>query len=205
MSTIGTPQVGDTPAFVLEAAITAVDYGSVMYLSGIMEVAPTDGSTRGPVVGVAKDEWPPVADTAGIAFIAETDLVKDVGYKTYGGATEGRKIPIEMEEVIWVLVDIPAGGSDITIAPGDDLVPCLQSGSFGCETIAAAHAMATPNAAEINAALDEERRVFARALSNIHTSHRTGSNRPALGVNNANLLSADTPRVIGWVLAKMLL
>ena len=203
MSVLGTQAAGDTPGFVLEASITTLDYGSVMYLTSTMEVAPTNGTTRGPVVGVAKDQFPPVADTAGIAFIEETDLVTDVGPKVFGGSTIGRKVPIEMEEIAWVLVDLPPASSDRTIVPGDSLVPSLATGSFGCEAITPGD-FSTPDEAEIRAGFVEERRVFALALSNIHQEHRTGSGRPGLGINNADTLTDTAARDLGWVLAKIL-
>lgn len=199
MSAIGTPQVGESPGFQIESSVTEILYGAVMRLTATMEVAPVDGSNRDFIMGVSKQEFPLETNTAGIAYVSEAT---DIGPRTYDPAA-GMYIAVEMEGVHWALVDIPAGGSNITITYGLDLVPCLQSGSTGCEAIAAAHAMATPNAAEINAALDEERRVFARALSNIHTDFNS-SGFPALGQNAVNTLVNTAARDIGWVLVKLL-
>lgn len=199
MSAAGTPEVGDSPAFSIKSGITEILFGSVMYLSGIMESAPCDGSNRDMVLGVAKQEYPLESDTAGIAYVSEST---DVGPNSYDALN---KISVEMEGVHWALVDIPGGGSNITIEVGSELVPCKQSGSLGCEKyVRNASYTDPPSKAELEVEMDERRRIFAVALSNIHAEHRTGSGKPGLGINNADLLSADTPRVLGWVLVKLL-
>lgn len=171
--------------------------GGVMYLSGNLTVLPCDASNREPIA-IASFEWPDPKATRVLSNFSKSTNIGDLAYEK----ARIRFITGQKRGEAWCLVAVPIGGTTVTITAGLKIVPSLEAGG-GVTQVLAAHAMATPNAAEINAALDEERRVIGTALTNIHTELDSITGLPSLGLNNANALAAGAAEVLGWVLVAL--
>lgn len=199
------PREGDVVVFEVAAGVVSFFQGAVLYLTDNMEVTPCDGSTRGPPIGVAVTDFPEptISDVKHV-----TDpRVSDVGPTTYASAqSAGRRIGVVINQVAWCLVEIPINGSDVAISVGDDLVPSTDTtdvGSSGVESyVRNAAYTEPPTKAELEAEMDERRRIIGRALTQIHTSYKNSG--PALGQNaTANLVKDASVAVYGWVLARI--
>ncbi len=201
-SEAGVVEDGAFRTYLVDASLDPVNAsqirrGGVMYLSGNITVLPCDASNREPIA-IASMEWP---DPKASKVLSNFSKSTNIGDLTYEKARI-RFITGQKRGEAWCLVAVPIGGTTVTITAGLKVVPSLEAGG-GIQEILAAHIMATPNAAEINAALDEEARVIGTALTNIHTELDAITGLPSLGLNNADTLVAGATEQLGWVLVDL--
>ncbi|MHA2274149.1 MAG: hypothetical protein ACXAC2_00175 [Candidatus Kariarchaeaceae archaeon] len=197
------PREGDVIVFEVASGVTSFFQGTPMYLTDNMEVTPCNGTNRGPAIGVAVTDFPEptISDVKHV-----TDpRVSDVGPTTYASAqAAGRRVGVVVNQVAWCLIHVPVGGSTVSLSVGDDLVPSTDTaggGSNGVEPYVRADLNATFSDTEVEGALDEQRRIIGRALTQIHTSYQNSG--PALGQNAVASLAAGAADVYGWVLARI--
>ena len=174
--------------------------GACLYYSGSLTILPITGTVRGPVAAIASMEWPDPKASRVLSNFAKSTNIGDLAYEK----ARIRFITGQRRGEVWCLVHIPAGGSNITIAPGDFVVTCSQTGSMGIQPyVRNASFTEPPTKGEMETALDQLEYIVGKAMTNIHTELDSVTGLPSLGLNNADLLSADTPAVFGWVLVDL--
>lgn len=188
------PIEGNVISMKVADGVTSIKKGSVLFLSASMEVKPCTGSVRGPIAGVAATDFPPPR-YSNVKNLAQST---DKGPAVYGGGKLQRRIGVILNQCAWVLIEIPVSGSTITMGFGDSLVPSTDSsgtGSAGCETLT------TPSAGDA-AEIIEQDKIFARALSGIHTEFKN-TDQAAFGQNEVATLAAGAAIVYGYVFARI--
>lgn len=178
MSQAGSPQLGDRIGMSIDTATgTQIERFHVVQFStstnsiqaGLCESAT---ASRQLACGVAFRAWPYVPQVFDTAGRPSTDV------STYDAARK-KKLTVQKEGMTWFKVEIPSGGSDVSIAPGDCLVPSTQTpGSVEPEETSAL--TASYASADILLDLNMRQRIIAKAYTVIHIPP-SGASWPGYG------------------------
>jgi len=126
MSQVGSPAKGTQPGFSIDTATgTAIERFHVVQVSTSTDsmsvgLCETSAGNRNLACGVAFRAWPYVPQVFSPSGRASTDV------SVYDSARK-KKLAAQMEGFTWFKVLIPSGGSNISIAPGNNLVASSQS------------------------------------------------------------------------------
>ncbi len=178
MSQAGSPQLGDQPGMSIDTATgTEIERFHVVQFStstnsmqiGLCE---TSTSNRQLACGIAFRAWPYVPQVYATSGRPSTDI------STYDSAKK-QKLAVQKEGFTWFKVEIPSGGSDVSISPGDCLIPSTQqAGSVEPEEASAL--TASYASADILLDLNMRQRIIGKAYSVIHIPP-SGASWPGYG------------------------
>lgn len=178
MSQAGSPVIGDQPGFSIDTATgTSIDRFHVVQASTSTDsmsvgLCETSSANRDLACGVAFRAWPYVAQVFDTAGRPSTDV------STYDSARK-KKLAVQMEGFSWFKVKIPSGGSDVSISPGNNLVPSSQAAG-SVEPVEAPTVTGTYNSATIIADAANRLRILGKAFSVIHIPP-SGASWPGYG------------------------
>lgn len=197
----GMPYQGDTPSFAVDTSL-----GTTIEKYHVIQVSPTTDSAflvglcatadtqRAKAIGFAFKSWQYPPDPRIYLPTGRTSRDLSSGYDP----TKYQSLAVRLEGVTWAKIEIPSGGSDVTVAHGDRMVP--SNVVAGCvmpipaSTMTAATDVATIIAAYAADEL-EQNAILGRAMGLIHvpsTDESWGSLPSLQGATVAATLTALT-------------
>lgn len=206
----GAPFLGDSPAFQVDTSLgTTIEQYQLIQISALTEnnsmlagLCATAATQRIKACGVAFTPWqvPPDPRLYEPASKPSTDI-------SYAFDTEKYEhLSVRQEGYTWIKVEIPAGGSTITLAVGDWLIPSVQAAG-GVEPRPASGLTAAYHQTNADVENTEDRIIVGRAYSLIHIPESTPDygNVPSLqsGTAVATLTAITNLVTSGFVFAKL--
>lgn len=200
MSQAGSPVIGDQPGLNIDTATgTAIERFHVVQHStatnsmsvGLCDNAAT--SNRDLACGIAFRAWPYVPQVFSPSGRPSTDV------STYDSARK-KKLTVQMTGFSWFKVEIPAGGSNVAISPGNRLVPSSQAAG-SVEPLEAVTVTGTYASATIIADAANRLRILAKAFSVIHVPNSGASwpPQPGVGLDQASELTTSLTAITNAV------
>ncbi len=206
----GAPFLGDSPSFKVDTSLgTAIEQYQLVQISALTEnnsmlagLCATAATQRVKACGVAFTPWevPPDPRLYEPALKPSTDI-------SYAYDTEKYQfLSVRQEGYSWIKVEIPAGGSTVTLAVGDWLVPSTDAAG-GVVPRPASALTAAYHQTNADAENAEDRIIVGRSYSLIHIPESTPDygTVPSLGSGTevATLTAITNLVTFGYVFAKL--
>lgn len=168
----GAPFKGDSPGFAIDTSLgTAIEIYHVIQISEntttannmMVGLCATNDTGRPLAIGTAFTAWqyPPDPRIYQPALKPSTDISSQYD------AVKKQTLAVRLEGTTWAKVEIPSGGSAVTLSPGQRLVPSAVVA--GCVDIRPATSLTAVYAsADVIADLLERDATIGRAMSLIH-------------------------------------
>lgn len=196
--TVGMPKEAKAVVFQVATGQT-IKAGDLVYLSGDMEVSVCTNSAR-EAIGVAAHDFPYVPGSSStILYGADAT---DRGPSAYV-STSRAHLTVILEGAVWLNVQIPAAGTDITLVANNQVVASAVAAVPGCvDLYDETPAMAGPTEGQIQAAFAEQNRIIGTCIAQMHLGLKSNSklvNEPAsLGSNlpASGILVADGAEIV---------
>lgn len=144
------------------AASQTIKRGDAVYLSGDMQVSICDESNR-EVFGIAAHDYPIVSGSS--SNIAYGSDAKDQGPSQYDSVRD--VLTVDLEGTVWLNVQIPTSGSNITLSVGDRVVNSLVAAVDGTvDLYPETPAMNDETASKL--ALANSERIIGKCIAALH-------------------------------------
>ena len=191
MSQAGSPVIGDQPGLNIDTSLgTAIErFHVVQHGTGTSSMSvglcATANTQRDVACGVAFRAWPYVPQVFSPSGRPSTDV------STYDSARK-KKLAVQMTGFSWFKVEIPSGGSNVAISPGNKLVPSAQAAG-SVEPLEDPTVTGTYASATIIADAGNRLRIIAKAYSVIHIPNSGASwpPQPGVGLDSASELTTS--------------